>query len=44
MKYEDPSMKIILFGTEDVIRTSLIEEGGGSGPGVGGNGDEQPWN
>lgn len=27
MKYEEPSMEMLMFSTEDIVRTSLIEDG-----------------
>ncbi len=27
MKYEEPSMAMLIFETEDIVRTSLIENG-----------------
>lgn len=27
MKYEEPSMEMLIFSTEDIVRTSLIEDG-----------------
>lgn len=43
MQYDRPIMELIVFKTEDVIRTSLTGEGSGGGPEVGGDGD-QDWN
>jgi len=43
MKYEKPMIEVILFGNENIVRTSLIGEGSGGGPEVGGDGD-QDWN
>ena len=39
MKYETPNMEILIFGMDDIIRTStLTEEGAGDGPEVGDGG------
>ena len=32
MKYENPNIEVVKFEIKDVIRTSLNNEGGGSGP------------
>ena len=31
MKYEKPMIEVILFNSENVVRTSLIKDEGGSG-------------
>ena len=37
MKYENPILEVVKFEKTDVIRTSLNNEGGGSGPEIDGD-------
>lgn len=42
MKYQEPKMEITWFKLENIVHTSLIDEAGGGGSNVGGDGT-QPW-
>lgn len=44
MEYQKPKIEIMVLNEEDIVRTSLTDEGDGDGGSVGGDGNNpQPW-